>query len=168
MSLLQLEQKLFLLEGVSFIIIALFYYPSSSRLYNERYPLQMEGRTQLDRNLKGSRATPVQGTRPRAENIRGVVVDGQLLATHLRGPLCEVHGLLPHSDLHPSLTHCRYLVGVLLAAPKRNPGTGVSGSDDRADDDNLDVQHQLPTAQNLLRQIDRRLPRNMLRHGESI
>ena len=38
----------------------------------------------------------------------------QLLPTCLRVPVCPLDGLLPHSDLHPSLPHRRHILGQLL------------------------------------------------------
>ena len=38
----------------------------------------------------------------------------QLLPARLRVPVCPLDGLLPHSDLHPSLPHRRHILGQLL------------------------------------------------------
>ena len=88
-----------------------------------------------------------------------------LLAPHCRDPLRAPHGLLPDPDLHPLLAHCSHLLGLLLAPPKRFAGARSIGRDDGANNDNSHVLHQRRPAQDLLRQVDRHLPRHLLHNG---
>lgn len=56
-------------------------------------------------------------------------------------------------------------MGELLAKPKRNPRSGRPRSNHCAHHDNPHVLDKRGPPQNLLRQVNRRLPGNMFRHG---
>lgn len=89
----------------------------------------------------------------------------KLLTTGVRDPVRALHGLLPHPDLHPVGADCNHLVGQLLAEPQRHPRKSGAGRHHRAHHDDAHVVHQRSLAQNFLRQVHRRLPGHMLRHG---
>lgn len=93
------------------------------------------------------------------------LVNRKLLSSGMRDPVRSFHGLLPHPDLHPIWTDRHHLVGQFLAEPERDTRQGSSGSHHSAHDDNPHVIHQRCSAQDLLCEIHRRLPGDMLRYG---
>jgi hypothetical protein len=89
----------------------------------------------------------------------------ELLTAGMRDPVCPLHGLLPHPDLLPIQPDCNHLMGELLAESQRDAGTSQPRRHHCADHDYAHVLYQCSTAQDILRQVHRRLPRHVLRHG---
>ena len=89
----------------------------------------------------------------------------QLLPSGVRVVLRAQSRLLRHPDLHPVMSHCRAVVGVVLAEPRRRAGPSGARHHDRAHDDDAHIQHERLAAQDLLPEEHRRLPRHVLLHG---
>lgn len=83
----------------------------------------------------------------------------------MRNSVRSFHGLLPHPDLHSIWSDCHYLVGQFLAESQRNACQGGSRRHDGAHHDHPHVIHQRGSTEDILRQINRCLPGNVLRHG---
>ncbi len=78
--------------------------------------------------------------------------------------LCKALALL-YLDLHPFEPDCDHLLGVVLVEPRRHPRQSGAGRDHRAHHDHPNGLHQRRPAQDLLRQVHRRLPGRVLLHG---
>ena len=89
----------------------------------------------------------------------------QLLAIGLRDPVCPVHGLLPHPDLHPIQSDCRHILGVFLAQQGGDTSESDSGSDHCANHDHSNGLNKLGPAKGVLCQIHRRVPGILFLHG---
>lgn len=83
----------------------------------------------------------------------------------MRNPIREVDGLLPHPDLHPQRPHRHHQLGVLLAQQERDTGPSRPRCHHRAHDDDAHVIDERRPPQDILRQVDRRLPGHLFRDG---
>lgn len=98
-------------------------------------------------------------------NLSSACARRKLLSPGLRDPVRPLHGLLSDPDLHPVRADRHHLVGVLLAQQERHSGQSGPRRHHRAHHDHAHVFHQRRPAQDLLRQVHRRLPGHLLRHG---
>ena len=89
----------------------------------------------------------------------------QLLPVILRNPVCALDGLLPDTDLYPLLTHCRHLVGLILAEPGSDTSESDPWCDNRAHHDLTNWHNQLPTAKDLVYEVHRYLLERLLHDG---
>lgn len=89
----------------------------------------------------------------------------KLFKTGMWNTVCAFHGLLPDSDLHSVWSDRDHILGVFLAEPQRDAGARRPRRHHRAHHDHTHVLHQRRPAQDLLCQIDRRLPGDLFRHG---
>ena len=136
-----------------------------SRLYDEWYPVQVERRAELGSDLIGRFAAAIQGVGPPSKDHRGLALDGQLLETGLRNPVRPLDGLLPDPDLHPVQSDRHHLVGLLLAEQGSHAGQSRPRGHHRLDHDHVDGVDERGAAQNILRQVHRRLLGRLLLHG---
>lgn len=93
------------------------------------------------------------------------VFSRKLLKTGLWDSVCAIDGILFDSDLYSVGIDCHYIVGLVLAEPKRHAGTSRPGRHYCVDNDHAHVFDQCSASQDLLRQVDWRVFRNMFRHG---
>jgi len=83
----------------------------------------------------------------------------------LRDPIRAVHGLLSDPNLHTQRTDRHHILGELLAEPECHAGQSGFGCHHRADHDHAHVIHQRSAAEDIVREIHRRIPGNVFRHG---
>ena len=102
---------------------------------------------------------------PQVEKMIPNMLSRQLLPIGLWDSICSVHGLLPHSDLHPIQSYRSHLLGVLLAQQGRYPSASDSGRDHSAHHDHPYGIDQLSFAQSLVCQVNWRLPGVLFLHG---
>lgn len=89
----------------------------------------------------------------------------KLLSSGLRDTVRSFHGLLPHPDLHSIWSDRHHLLGQLLAEPQCDTRQGGPRCHHRAHHDHPHVVHQCRATQDFLRQVNRCLLGNLLRHG---
>nr|XP_037873771.1 ionotropic GABA-aminobutyric acid receptor RDL3 isoform X10 [Bombyx mori] len=136
-----------------------------SRLHDARHPLQVERGTQLGGRLQGSVAAAVQGARTPPARHGDLAHNRELLKAGVRNTVRTLDGVLPHPDLHTFGSDRDHIVGLVLAEPERDPGPRAARGHHRADDDNAHVIDQRRSAEDIIRQVYRRVPRDLLRHG---
>lgn len=83
----------------------------------------------------------------------------------MRDPIREVHGLLSDPNLHTQRTDRHHILGELLAEPERHAGQSGFGCHHRADHDHAHVIHQRSAAEDIVREIHRRVSGHLFRHG---
>lgn len=83
----------------------------------------------------------------------------------MRNPIRKIDGLLSHPDIHPQRTDRHHILGELLVEQKRHSGQSRVGRDHRVNHDHAHVFHQRRVAQDILREIHRRLLGHVFRHG---
>lgn len=89
----------------------------------------------------------------------------KLLSSGVRDSIRSLHGILPHPDLHSIWSDRHHLLGQFLAEPQCDTGQGGPRCHHRAHHDHPHVVNQRSATQDFLRQINRRLLGNLLRHG---
>jgi len=83
----------------------------------------------------------------------------------LRNPIRAIHGLLPDPDLHTQRTDRHHILGELLAEPERYAGQSGVRRHHRVDHDHAHVVHERGAAEDIVREIYRRLLGHVFRHG---
>lgn len=83
----------------------------------------------------------------------------------MRNSVRAFDGLLSDPDLHTVWSDRHYILGLLLAEPERNPRQGIARRHHRVDYDHAYVFDQRRSTENLVRQVHRCLPGNLLRDG---
>jgi len=89
----------------------------------------------------------------------------QLFEIGLRNPIRTVHGLLPDPDLHTQRIDRHHFVGELLAEQVRDARPRLVRRYHRVDHDHAHVVHQRSAAEDIVRQVHRRVPGHVFRHG---
>lgn len=70
----------------------------------------------------------------------------------MRDSIRTIHGLLPHSNLHPVRPDRHHLLGELLAEPERHPCPSGARGNHRLDHDHAHVLDERGATQDLIRQ----------------
>lgn len=83
----------------------------------------------------------------------------------MRNSVRQIHGLLPDPDLHSQWAHRHHIVGELLVEQVRDARPSLVGRHHRVNDDHAHVLDQRRSAENIVRQIHRRVPGNVFRDG---
>jgi len=83
----------------------------------------------------------------------------------VRDPIREIDGLLPNPNIYTQRTDRHHLVGELLAEQKCHPRQSRTWRHHRVDHDHAHVLHQRRAAQDILRQVHRRVLGNVFRDG---
>lgn len=83
----------------------------------------------------------------------------------MRNPIRQIDGLLPYPDLHTQRTDRHHIVGELLAEQMRDARPSLAGRHHRVDDDHAHVVDERRVAEDILRQVHRRVPGHVFRDG---
>jgi len=125
----------------------------------------MEQGTKFSGCFERSIFTTIQSTRTSSKGDGNKFDNRELLEIGLRNPVRPINGLLLDPNLYTQRANRDHIVGKFLAEQMCYTRPSIFGRHYRLDDDHTHVIDERRVAQDILRQVHRRVPGHMFRDG---